>query len=466
MDSFPISGPLFKLKHAPPLLGSAWNERYFTVEARRSRAGGAGLEYFFSYYPSQSKSNNLNSACDATPLHLLSYVGPCRLDLYSSLDERARLQLRTHAPFILEVETPHRPFFLRSTSTADVARWMAMLQRLAGLTVTPPWSTSSYGPEPPLPEPVVRARLELGTLPPDVRARLETPPAAPPGVTVAPNATPRRSSITGTTPRLEAGLKQAAAAASSSRTAAPAPVQVAPPVRVVATAAAASTPTAVVSTSTVKVVREVVIEEEEPEAPPPVLLPTRTPVLEPAPEVTRLEPQQAAASQSPQLKYSSVQEGIERAMAARRASQVKSSAAEFKLDEEGGETTTAVQVHSGIAAATSTRRSVTTPAPLAPPPAVVEVVKGVVGGDRDWNEWDDDSKVAPTPAPAPPASSRPPLPSGAAPGLPSGRTTLNRGTIAPRPAAAAAATVVRATGVPSTGGIVADRDFVHDDWDS
>lgn len=152
--------------------------RFFVVEERRLKSG---TEIFLSYYPDESKVNNVKEAGDAVPLSDVMHIGVLstspRLGLYmaasSSMDVKARQELTLHKELTIEVETPGRIYFLRAEGRHDMLRFASGLQRLCGLRVDVPWP-ADCGPLLPLQPVIIEARRQAGTLPPEVEIAMSS----------------------------------------------------------------------------------------------------------------------------------------------------------------------------------------------------------------------------------------------------------------------------------------------------
>jgi hypothetical protein len=169
-DSFPLCGYLYKLKQKPTLLGGAWTKRYFVVERRRSKSG---MDWYFSYFKDEAKTDNVKEAGDSVALQHISHVSLLaasgRLGLYTStsslMDDRFKKELTANKDLVLEVETPARAYFLRAETRHELMRWTSGLQQMSGLIVDTPWP-ADLGPALPIPGQVLQARLLDGSLSP------------------------------------------------------------------------------------------------------------------------------------------------------------------------------------------------------------------------------------------------------------------------------------------------------------
>ena len=136
-------GYLQKLSKAPNFVGTLWGRRFVTIEERV--VAGGSIEPFFTYYKDmQSANKSVSAAGDSVRLADISHVSCLslsgRLPLYlasASMNDRCLAELNKCAAFILEVETPKRPYFLRADTERELFIWCATLQRLAALPVSP-----------------------------------------------------------------------------------------------------------------------------------------------------------------------------------------------------------------------------------------------------------------------------------------------------------------------------------------
>lgn len=135
-----------------------------------------GPEYYFSYYPDESKVKDIKSAGDAVLLqdimHISLLSSSPRLGLYlstnSTMDPKIRTELLLHKELTMEVETPGRIYFLRSDNRPELMKWGYGLQKVSGLHTDIKWPIDYGPPLTSVPLQVVLARKSAGTLPPEL----------------------------------------------------------------------------------------------------------------------------------------------------------------------------------------------------------------------------------------------------------------------------------------------------------